>query len=62
MMFVVFGLGLLILLIALAVSTFDGTVLRIGFSLGGVLNGPVLGVFTLGVFFPWATAKVSRLE
>ena len=27
-------------------------------SLSGVIVGPVLGLFTLGVFVPWANAKV----
>ena len=58
-MFLVFGLGLAVMGFSLLISCFQATILRIAFSLFGVLSGPVTGVFTLGVFFPWVTAKVN---
>lgn len=32
-----------------------GSVLQLSMSLGSVSNGPLLGIFTLGVLIPWAT-------
>ena len=55
----VFLLGLVILGMALAISIMKATVLRITYSLTSVIGGPLIGVFTLGVFFPWVTAKVN---
>ncbi|GAB6027940.1 hypothetical protein CHUAL_002149 [Chamberlinius hualienensis] len=34
-----------------------GGVIRAIFALSGAIGGPLLGVFTLGIFFPWATYK-----
>lgn len=35
-----------------------GSVLQLSMSLGSVSNGPLLGIFTLGVLMPWATGTV----
>ena len=43
---------------ALLISTIRATALRINYSISGALGGPMLGVFTLGLFFPWTTTKV----
>lgn len=36
-----------------------GSVLQLSISLGSMSNGPLLGIFTLGVMVPWVHATVS---
>lgn len=38
-----------------------GSVLMLSMSLGSISQGPLLGVFTCGVMFPWVTGTVSPL-
>ncbi|XP_012946297.1 sodium-dependent multivitamin transporter [Aplysia californica] len=49
----VIGYGLLAIALAWIVSNL-GSVLQAVYIVFGILNGPLLGVFTLGMFFPWA--------
>lgn len=35
-----------------------GSILPINYALGGITNGPLLGLFTLGMLFPVANHKV----
>lgn len=36
-----------------------GTVLQLTMSLEAITNGPLFGIFTIGIFMPWIKAKVS---
>lgn len=38
-----------------------GTVLQLTMSLEAITNGPLFGIFTLGIFLPWIKSKVSCL-
>lgn len=38
-----------------------GSVLQLSMSLGAVTNGPLLGIFTMGVMVPWVHGRVSNL-
>lgn len=39
-----------------------GTVLQLTMSLEAITNGPLLGIFTIGVFLPWINSTVSVFE
>ncbi|CAK8683332.1 unnamed protein product [Clavelina lepadiformis] len=58
---IVIGLGVLVMCFALTIKYFNGTIIQIAFTLGGTLGGPVLAVFTLGMFFPWANTKGTAI-
>ncbi|KAK3091315.1 hypothetical protein FSP39_018871 [Pinctada imbricata] len=45
--------GVICLLLAFVVSEM-GAILQLAYVLFGILGGPLLGLFTLGVLFPWA--------
>ncbi|CAK8694689.1 unnamed protein product [Clavelina lepadiformis] len=47
------GLGCLVLAMAFLTETMSGTIVSIGTSLDGSASGPLLALFTLGIFFPW---------
>lgn len=38
-----------------------GSVLQLSMSLGAIANGPLLGIFTIGVLIPWINGTVSSL-
>lgn len=50
------GCGLFGIVLAFIASVM-GDILNSTLLLMGIVSGPVLGVFTLGVFFPWSTSK-----
>jgi solute carrier family 5 (sodium-coupled monocarboxylate transporter), member 8/12 len=39
--------------LVLVVEKMDTTILQLSMSLGSVHNGPLLGIFTMGVMIPW---------
>lgn len=39
-----------------------GTVLQLTMSLEAITNGPLLGIFTMGIFLPWIKSKVSIIH
>lgn len=39
-----------------------GAVLQLSMSLGSVSNGPLLGIFTIGVLIPWIEGTVTRFD
>ncbi|KAJ8020485.1 Sodium-coupled monocarboxylate transporter 2 [Holothuria leucospilota] len=51
---VVFGIATIVMAFLASVL---GGLLPLTLSLIGILNGPILGVFALGVYFPWANSK-----
>jgi len=56
--FIVFLFGFLILGCSMMLARYSkSNFVEVFMSLSGVIVGPVLGLFTLGVFVPWANAK-----
>ncbi|XP_038162727.1 solute carrier family 5 member 6a isoform X1 [Cyprinodon tularosa] len=54
------GLALVYGLVCLAmayIASLMGSVLQAAFSIFGMVGGPLLGLFCLGIFFPWANPK-----
>ncbi|GFS24380.1 sodium-coupled monocarboxylate transporter 2 [Elysia marginata] len=54
--FLVLFYGILAIGLAYLVSHL-GSVLQAVYTVFGILNGPLLGVFTLGMFYPWANKR-----
>ena len=51
--------GIITVVISFSCQYLGPTVLQISLSIFGLLGGPLLGVISLGMFFPVANAKVS---
>jgi len=43
---------------ALCIENLDTTIVQLGNIVSGALGGPLLAVFTMGVFLPWCNTKV----
>uniref|UniRef100_H2YDW6 Sodium-coupled monocarboxylate transporter 1 n=1 Tax=Ciona savignyi TaxID=51511 RepID=H2YDW6_CIOSA len=54
---IVVAFGGLVMCMAMLVNYIGATVIQFGFTVAGTLMGPLLGIYTLGLFFPWATWK-----
>ena len=57
--FTVFSFGVGVTVFAMGFMYIDGTVFQIAYTFFGVAGGPLVGVFALGMFLPWSTAKVE---
>lgn len=60
MKMLVLAYGTICLLLAYSAQYFD-SILQTSFVILGVIGGPVLAVFTLGVLLPYVNQKVFRL-
>lgn len=58
---VVVCMGVICLALVVVVQKM-GTVLQLTMSLEAITNGPLLGIFTLGILLPWINANVSRAQ
>lgn len=58
MRLVVVGMGAICLALVVVVQKM-GTVLQLTMSLEAITNGPLLGIFTIGILMPWINATVS---
>uniref|UniRef100_A0A8C5AS66 Solute carrier family 5 member 6 n=1 Tax=Gadus morhua TaxID=8049 RepID=A0A8C5AS66_GADMO len=54
--------GLLCLAMAYFTHLMGESVLQVALKIFGMVGGPLLGVFSLGMFFPWANSTVSELD
>ncbi|XP_022090148.1 sodium-coupled monocarboxylate transporter 1-like [Acanthaster planci] len=54
---IAFGFGLLCVLLAYITSLLSQGILQLALSLFGMTGGPLLGLFSLGMFFPWTNSK-----
>lgn len=61
MKFVVIISGLLCLTLVFFVEKLGG-ILQLSITLGGVTNGPLLGLFTVGMLFPYVNAEVFGIK
>lgn len=57
MRLVVVGMGIVCVALVFVVQKM-GTVLQLTMSLEAITNGPLLGIFTIGILLPWISANV----
>ncbi|XP_035222452.1 sodium-coupled monocarboxylate transporter 2-like isoform X2 [Stegodyphus dumicola] len=48
--------GIISIILVVIVENMTGTVLQAALSISGALGGPILGIYTLGMFFPWPSS------
>lgn len=58
---VVVGVGILCLALVYIVEKM-GTVLQLTMSLEAITNGPLLGIFTMGILIPWINGNVRLID
>ena len=58
--FTVVILGVITTGFAFTISKIQSTIIKIDFVFMGAVTSPLLGVYTLGIFFPWCTSLVSE--
>jgi len=58
MRLVVVGVGVLCVCLVYVVEHM-GTVLQLTMSLEAITNGPLFGIFTIGLFLPWINGNVN---
>lgn len=51
------GYGVIALVMVAVVEQLSGTVIQAALSITSAFNGPLLGLFTLGMLFPWPTSR-----
>lgn len=61
MRMVVVGVGAVCVALVYVVQHL-GTVLQLTMSLESITNGPLFGIFTLGILLPWINANVSLFD
>lgn len=61
MRLVVVGVGALCVCLVYVVEHM-GTVLQLTMSLEAITNGPLFGIFTIGLFLPWINGNVGQLR
>lgn len=59
MRLVVIVMGIICLTLVVVVQKL-GTVLQLTMSLEAITNGPLLGIFTIGILLPWINATVTN--
>lgn len=59
MRLVVVGVGVFCLCLVFLVEKMGSTVLQLTMSLEAITNGPLLGIFTIGIMLPWIGSNVS---
>ena len=58
---VVFVSGIAATIVAFVAKSISGTVLQASMSINGIVAGPTLGLFTLGMLAPWVGSKSAGL-
>lgn len=49
--------GLVVMILAFLISIVDGPIMQLTLTATGTVGGPLFGVFTLGILFPWPTGR-----
>ena len=58
---VVFVSGIAATIVAFVAKSISGTVLQASMSINGIVAGPTLGLFTLGILCPWVSSRSAGI-